>query len=107
MGGEETSYAIFYSAARCALGNGGSQEGKGEVQSVVTLNPLDGGYINFSSLCLSETDILQAHRRWSSLYENMDVKRCIQTRAVTALCCFQIRKMEPLKAGCQWKNQQV
>lgn len=35
MGGAETSCAMFYSAACCALGNGGSQEGKGEVQSVV------------------------------------------------------------------------
>lgn len=79
MGGEETSYAIFYLAAGCALGNGGSQEGKGEVRSVVTLNPPDCGHINFFTLCLSETDVLQAHRRWSSLYENMDVKCCIQT----------------------------
>ena len=79
MGGEETSYAIFYSAAGCTLGNRGSQEGKGEVQSVVTLNVPDCGCINFSTLCLSETDVLQAHRRWSSLYENIDSKRCIQT----------------------------
>ena len=50
MGREETSCAAFYPAAGCASGNGGRQEGKGEVQSVVTLNPPDCGYINFSSL---------------------------------------------------------
>lgn len=44
MGGEETSCAIFYSAAGCVLGYGGSQEGKGEVQSVVTLNSPDWVY---------------------------------------------------------------
>lgn len=60
MGGEETSSATFYSAPGYALGNGRSQEGKGEVQ---TLNSSDCGFINFSSLCLSETDVLQAHRR--------------------------------------------
>ena len=50
MGREETSCAAFYPAAGCASGNGGRQEGKGEVQSVVTLNPPDCWYINFSSL---------------------------------------------------------
>ena len=50
MGREEASCATFSPAAGCASGSGGRQEGKGEVQYVVTLNPPDCGYINFSTL---------------------------------------------------------
>lgn len=105
-GWRETSCAIFYSAAGCALGTGGSQEGKGEVQSVVTLNPPDCGYINFFPLCrvrlmfcrLTEDDLPYMKTRMSSV---------VFRRAMTALCCSRIRKMETPRAGCQWKNQQI
>lgn len=63
---------------------------------------------------LSESDVLKVYRRWSSLYENMHVKCCIQTWVMTALCCSQIRKMETPKLGasgkiskynCHWGKQ--
>ena len=107
MGREETSCATFYPAADCASGNGGGQEGDGEVQSVVTLNPPDCGYINFFTLCLSETDVLQPYRRWS-LYENMDVKCHMQTWAMTALCCswtWKIGASGKTKSSCHWGKQ--
>lgn len=40
-----------------------------ERYSLWWLNPPDCGYINFSTLRLSETDVLQAHRGWSLYME--------------------------------------
>lgn len=61
MGGGVTG-ATFYSDAACALGRGGSQEGKEEVQPVVFDSTRLWIYKFLQAVGPSETDVLQAHR---------------------------------------------